>query len=301
MRCGGSSRGPRHVFSLNPWEAGENCQRSPRFRMLCEQAVTASQTQNLMKSIVPVWVITVAVLASASAIIAQPVSYTGGTLTEDFDSMGDGTSTPPGWFVGWHNGYPPGTAGVVVRTSMVTLNDGTLGPSGGIGGFNCGTNDGSDGLDRSLGTGATATTSPNGTNRFIEVQIKNDSGQTFRAIDVTFVGKQWRTSSSSSGQGFTNYLQFGTDGVNFIFAGPAFDFHAPVTGPANTPLNGNLPAHLAVNLGGVLSLPAPLQTGGTIYLRWLDVNDPSTDPILAIDNFAFRGLTNVPALTVVDD
>lgn len=246
-------------------------------------------------------VVVVAVALAACVHAAQVVSYTGGSLTENFDGMGPlGTTTPLGWFVGWHNGYPPGTAGTMVRNDSVAVNTGTTAPGGDIAGFNCGTNDTSGGMDRSLATGATGTSSPNGTNRFIEVQIQNNSGQTLKAIDVTYTGKQWRTSGSSSGQDFTNHLQYGTDGVNFVFMGSAFNFRAPVTGPANTPLNGNLSANSFADLGGILALPAPLPPGAKIHLRWLDVNDPSIDPVLAIDNFSFRGLTNVPEVTIAN-
>jgi len=185
----------------------------------------------------------------------------------------------------------------VLRSGNVTVSSGATWPGGAIACFNCGT---SIGFDRSLGTGATGTSSPNGTNRFIEVEIQNNSGETLKAIEVIYTGKQWRTSSSSTGQAFTNYLQYGTNGVNFVYMGPAFDFRAPVTGPANTPLNGDLFANSIAGLGGNFALPAPLPPGGTVYLRWLDVNDPSTDPVLAIDNFSFRGLTNVPDVVIAN-
>src|SRR5687767_9164246 len=113
----------------------------------------------------------VAVVAACAHIVQAQVSYLGGTLTENFNSMGvAGTGTPAGWVVGWHNGFPPGTSGAVVRQNNITVNNGTTGPAGAVAGFNCGTNDASAGLDRSLGIGATGTSSPNGTNRFIEVQ-----------------------------------------------------------------------------------------------------------------------------------
>jgi hypothetical protein len=250
-----------------------------------------------MRSIILAFAAICFVIAGARFSSAQPVSYTGGTITENFNGMAAGTTTPAGWSVGWHNGYPPGTAGTVLRTTVVALNTGTTAPSGAIAGFNCGT----DNLERSLGLGTTGTTSPNGTNRFIEVQIQNNSGQTLRAIQVTYTGKQWRTSSSGSGQDFTNYLQFGTDGVNYAFMGPAFDFQAPVTGPASIPLNGNLPANSVANLGGLWTLPAPWLPGASIWLRWLDANDPSTDPVLAMDDFSFRGLTNTPEIVIGSD
>jgi hypothetical protein len=256
----------------------------------------AENANEFMRSIIAAST-AIALVIGAHFSSAQPLSYTGGILTENFNSMATGTSTPAGWSVGWHNGYPPGTAGTVVRTSLLALNTGATAPSGAIAGFNCGTNE----LERSLGLGTTGTSSPNGTNRFIEVQIQNNSGQTLRAIHVTYTGKQWRTSSSGSGQDYTNYLQFGTDGVNYAFMGPAFDFQAPVTGPANIPLSGNSPANSVANLGGSWTLPAPWLPGASIWLRWLDVNDPSTDPVLAMDDFSFRGLTNAPEIVVADD
>ena len=222
-------------------------------------------------------------------VLPRFMSYAGGTITEEFDSIGPtGANTPAGWYVGWHNGYPPGTAGAVVRTTSLTVNDGNTAASGAIAGFNCGT---SGGLNRSLGLAPTSSNPLNGTNRFVEVQIRNDSGQSLNTLNVTYVGKQWRTSSSTANQNFTNRFQFGTNGTDYIFMGPAFDYRAPVTSPADTPLNGDLPPNYTTDLGGSFSLPAPVPPRATIHLRWLDVNDPPTDPVLAIDNFRFSAFT----------
>src|SRR5688500_14449488 len=43
-----------------------------------------------------------ALLSTMASAHAQTVSYSGGTITENFDSMGPaGTNTPLGWFVGY--------------------------------------------------------------------------------------------------------------------------------------------------------------------------------------------------------
>jgi hypothetical protein len=224
----------------------------------------------------------------------QAVTYQGGLLNQAFDNLGPGgTNLPIGWYVGWHNGYPPGTGGASFYTDKVTINDGTIGPSGLIAAFNCGTNGLSGALDRSLATAPTSGNSPNGTNRFIEVRVENNVGLPLNAITISYVGKQWRT-SSSSGQMFTNYVQFSTNGVNWVFMGSNFNFASPVTTPPDTPLNGNLPPNYRTNLGGTYVPPSPVPTGGTVYLRWLDVNDPSIDPVLGIDSFTFSGASPSP-------
>lgn len=245
-----------------------------------------------MKGIRDVLVYVGLVGATASG-FAQPVSYTGGVLTENFDGMGSsGTTTPPGWYVGWHNGSS--ASGSILRSNTVLRNDGTVGPAGGTAGFNCGSTNASDQSNRSLGTGPTSTSSPNGTNRFIEVQIRNDTAQTFPAIRIAYTGKQWRTSSSTVGLGYTNTLQYSGNGINYFSVGPAFDLHAPVTTPANQALNGNQPANSITNVGGLYLPPVALAPSAIAYLRWLDINDPSTDPILAIDDFMFVGVLPEP-------
>ncbi len=73
-------------------------------------------------------------LGLAFTAAAQVVAYTGGTLTENFDSMGAaGTNTPPGWSVGWNNGL---VGGVNTYATNVTINNGATAP-GNMAGFNC--------------------------------------------------------------------------------------------------------------------------------------------------------------------
>lgn len=73
--------------------------------------------------------------------VAQTVSYSGGTLVENFDSLGpNGTNTPPGWFAGWS-----GTG--VSFTTNITVGNGSVAPTSAAG-WNFGT---TAAADRALG------------------------------------------------------------------------------------------------------------------------------------------------------
>jgi len=219
---------------------------------------------------------------------AQTVSYSGGNLIENFDEMGAlGTNLPAGWFAGWTG---PG----VTFTTNIVVNNGSVAPNE-SGGWNFGA---SGAGDRALGTMATSTGSPAppGTNRFVEVRIRNGTTNSIAVINVHYDGEEWRT-GSSSGQINTNLLQFSADGINFVNMGPAFQFVQPVLAPTGSALDGNAAANRSTNIGGIYILPAPVPPDGLIYLRWFDRNDPSTDPGLAMDNFSFFVPTNPIIIT----
>ena len=220
---------------------------------------------------------------------AQTVSYTGGTLVENFDSMGaSGTNTPPGWFVGWTG---PGVA----FTTNVIPSTGSTAPNQ-VAAWNFGP---AAAADRALGLIATGsgTPTPPGTNRFLEVRLRNNTTSAITAINVRYDGEEWRTGSSSTVVN-SNLLQFSADGVNFVSLGAAFQFTQPVFTPVSTALDGNAAANRTTNIGGAYTLPATVAADGVLYLRWFDLNDPSTDPGLAMDNFSFFVPTNSPVSIV---
>src|SRR5204862_4819226 len=102
------------------------------------------------------------------------VSYTGGTLTENFDSMGTtGTHTPIGWYVG---AVPP------VNSLDVVPDNGSL-PISATLGFNYGSTGGSD---RALGN------SPTSNERNIAVRIQNNTSSNIVSFDIHFDGEVWR-------------------------------------------------------------------------------------------------------------
>src|SRR4051794_37964159 len=208
---------------------------------------------------------------------AQTVPYSGGALLETFDGMtAAGTTTPSGWFVASN------AAAVLNYTTTVAVNNGSAAPNAGVRGFNLGTNGVNADTDRALGTG------PTGSDRYIEVRIKNTSTtSSMTAINVHWDGEQWRT---GSGITTTNrvVLQLSTDGVNYnTNLGAAFTFIQPTMGPASVALDGNIASNRIANIGGAFTLPSSVPPGGTLFLRWFDFNEGGTDPILAIDNFNF--------------
>jgi hypothetical protein len=204
---------------------------------------------------------------------AQTVLYSGGTITETFDGMGPaGTNTPPGWFVGSNT-----SATAISYTTNLSLNDGTIGINANVRGWNVGS---AGSADRALGV------SPTLTNRYIEVRILNATRMSISAIDLHYDGEQWRTGNNAATTNI-NSFQFSADGVNYANMGTAFRFVQPVVAATPVALNGNDSANRVPNIGGSYMLPASAGPNSTIYLRWVDINDPNSDPLMAMDNFTF--------------
>jgi hypothetical protein len=216
---------------------------------------------------------------AASCIQAQVASYTTGVYSENFNSMGDsGTSTPNGWFVGISS---------AADGRILTVNNGFTGPSMSITGFNLGM---TFATDRALGTG------PTGSDRNMEVRIRNDSGAAIPAFSLRYTGEEWRTGNVSSNTWLE--LLYSTNGVSFVPMGAAFRFTSPRISPTLTPLDGNQPQNRTTNIGGTYAPAAPIEAGQVIHLRWFDFNDAAgTDPILALDDFQFEAVP--PPVTII--
>jgi hypothetical protein len=227
--------------------------------------------------------------SSTNTIIVKEefVHFTGGTLTESFDGMAAGTETPAGWYV---------SGGLPVNGSVVTVGTGSAGASASIFGWNYGTS--TSDTDRALGV------APTSTERNIAVRIINDSGQPITACEIRYDGEVWRNYTNAVGGWITNMVSVDL-GANWVSTG--FDFEQPATVPRTQPqgaVNGHLAASRVANVGGTVTLPAPVPPGGVIYIRWHDFNDASvTDGGLAINNFRFTaGVGNArPVLASVAD
>ncbi len=227
--------------------------------------------------------ITVALLAALSA--SAQVSYTGTTITENFDSMGvAGTTAPANWTVGTNFGV----------TSVVAVQMGNVAPVNTIQGWNVGiTNVGNPNTgDRSLGTG------PTGGNRVTDVHIINNSGVAISSFAVSYDAEKWRNNTVPANvETMTMFYSNVTTATTAILMGSGFDYPGIGGGTASQVFDGNLGANRIPNIGGIYTPAAPIQPGETIVLRWFNVNDGGTDCILAIDNFSFGAASPIAIVT----
>src|SRR5689334_24580582 len=118
--------------------------------------------------------LTLALAAGMTALAHAQVSYTGGTYTQDFDSMGStGTTTPPGWFAGTGND----TVGAI-STTAVTAGTG----SSNVGGnYNFGVAGVNPLTERALGSLASGSTQ-----RDTEIHITNNTGFDITQFTLTY-------------------------------------------------------------------------------------------------------------------
>jgi hypothetical protein len=225
---------------------------------------------------------------SFSAIGQSVVSFTGTPLVQNFDSMGTaGTVTVPGWFFG----TAAAGNGAITRTNALLVSAGTASVTTN---YNAGA---AGGADRAFGSQAGTAA---GGDLNMEVRIRNNTGfQSITAINVTYDGEQWRNNNNATAQTLT--MRYSTDGVTFTAMPAMFTFTSPINTTTAAALDGNLPANRVAGIGGSYTLPASVPPGGTIYLRWLDVNDSGNDHILAIDNFSFSAtlVTDPTTITIL--
>ncbi|MEY2409690.1 MAG: hypothetical protein QOF48_2360 [Verrucomicrobiota bacterium] len=199
------------------------------------------------------------------------VLYTGGVLSQNFDSMGSaGTEAPIGWYVG---------AALPANSYTVTAGDGSAGANGAILGWNYGT---SGSGERALGT------APTGADRNMVARLKNNTSSNITAFAFHYDGEVWRNYTNDVDGYLTNFVSYD---LGSTWVPTAFDFGQPT--PRVEPqgaVDGNAAGNRTANIGGTVTPSAPIPPGGVIYIRWQDFNGAGvTDGGLAIDNFTFQG------------
>jgi predicted extracellular nuclease len=137
-------------------------------------------------------------------------------------------------------------------------------------------------------------------NTIIGAGFTNDTGQTVTSLTVTYTGEQWRLGVAS--RAAPDRLDFqGSLDATSLSSGTwadidALDFTAPIMNGTAGALNGNESANrtLVTATIGNLSIPA----GSTFWFRWTDLDIPSSDDGLAIDDFMISADTSAPANSV---
>ncbi|HVU35449.1 MAG TPA: MBG domain-containing protein [Opitutaceae bacterium] len=232
-------------------------------------------------------VVSNAVALSITSASATQIFYTGGSYTQDFDSLpSSGTytfsgvgpfslnSAPVGAsnLGGWSFGKAAGTG----ANALFLVGTGSL-ATGGTYSF------GSSGsADRALGSLASGSV----VSRFGATFV-NNTGQTITGFTLSYTGEQWRHGGAATPNTLSfSYAVGAADiGAGSFVAAPQFNFVGLSTSSTSGALDGNAAANRATVSGSVTGLDwAP---GQTLVIRWTDVDDSGSDDGLAIDNVAF--------------
>ena len=224
---------------------------------------------------------------TAQTAFAQ-ISYTGGgSLTENFDSIGpDGTEPPSGWLAGSYatvqNRVDPASEPVAAELVPDDGSSATKATS-----YNYGELDAADRAIGSIGTTASG-------DRAIQVAITNNSGKELPGIGLTYTGEQWRDYQGTSTSGDEQFrMFFSTEPGSDFTAYPDLDFFRPSNLGLNAAIDGNDPAN-RTTIGGTIAPPSPVGIGETFYLTWHDYNDNATnDHGLAIDDVIISFISNL--------
>ena len=220
----------------------------------------------------------VSVISASANLSFKPsglIRITGDSLSEDFDSMGSGSRTPSGWYVGTGSGPISGTTVAVGAGTSLTS-----------GNYNFGL-----GTDRALGSLAA-----NSITRSTEGRFVNDTGLLIISFTISYTGEQWRVGGPNSVNNAL-LMYFSTNGTSSIYLGSQFDFNTPVDSGTAGALNGN--SARVTGIGGIYIPVPPLAPGQVFYLHWLDGDSASYDHAMAIDDLTMTFVFSNPPPTIV--
>jgi predicted extracellular nuclease len=238
--------------------------------------------------------LTLSVLVTLAIAASAQVSYTGGSYTQNFDTLTDLTISTavnlggPGPFA--LTGSPMNGSGLTgwSLARMTGSNANALFASG-TGSSNTGAVYSFGALnnsERALGILQSGATNPT-----VGVVFTNDTGATINSFTVTYTGEQWRYGGTSGTDRLAFEYQVGGTSISSgtFTAVTALDFSSPVHGNGTTvtgfALSGNAAANrqvITASVGGIFWAP-----GQSLVLRWTDFNVTGSDDGLAIDDFSF--------------
>ena len=197
-----------------------------------------------------------------------------GSYSQNFDGMGATTNYPAGWTGIKYDGTNATTANGAFLAPVV--GNGSSPNGGNI--YNVGT---TNAADRALGSIASGTIIG-----AYGASFQNNTAKIILDMNFNGVMEQWRTGNDPVVEKV--YFEYSTDATS-LFSGTwtplsTMDLVEKLTGTTtNAGVDGNLAANQTAVSGTIGSLN--LLPGGTLWIRWRDVNDVNTDGLYAIDNF----------------
>jgi hypothetical protein len=201
--------------------------------------------------------------------------------TQDFNSL-DGSLNVGG--IPWENGTAPLQGWYSFSKLEATPEAATSYSTGGEGGdvpSNGTASLGADGSDRALGYRISNAVG----DAAYGVKIMNNTSKDIGAITITYTGEQWSYADKDPQSLEVSYKLNASSITDPDFiAIPELTFTSPVTAEVSgtNMINGNEPENRITGITHVLEVEIPV--GGYIVLKWSDINDPSVDHILAIDD-----------------
>lgn len=235
-----------------------------------------------------------AVLALGTVASGQ-INYAGGTYAENFNTLPTtnqtgifsstiGTVAAVPGLAGWSAAKVAGSG-----TALLPLNANNGSANGGAL-YSYGVDGDTERALGALGSGTVA--------YGFGTEIVNQTGGTVTSVTISFTAEFWRSST-----GAQNLLTFayglggvgGVNATNFITSTamvtePLLDVVGPLPVATNTALNGNDPLNqtaVSFTINGLSWAP-----GGSLFLRWVDVDNTGADAGLAIDNFSLSGVVS---------
>lgn len=259
----------------------------------------------LAHALITVGLYTLSAFASSTQ-AAVPLSSGALSYTQNFDSLPNVNGSDPAWtnnatLAGWSI-----FSGPLLNTPVTNLRVSTSSGSDrahisyGINGAS----------ERALGSQAGSShryspVTPSEGEAFgaIAVAFANATADVLAGFSFSYTGEQWHVSSNANvAHSLTMAWALAVPGASFnslawtaftpVQANPAGVNFVTPTISGGTSGNGNLAANRVTGLGASIS-GIDWAPGQSLWLRWVDLNDPASDHGMAIDDFSFNA-TPVP-------
>jgi len=161
--------------------------------------------------------------------------------------------------------------------------------------------------DRALGSLPSNSIASSGSSAyFYGVKIVNTTGQTVNSATISYTGEQYRDGGNTAIQSLT--VDYSTNATALTTASgtwtsvPALTFNSPIHTSFATVLDGNASANRVSNINTTIS-GLSIPNNGSIWIRWTDANDASSDHGLAIDdvNIVLNAMPQSPSISAATE